>query len=331
MLALTLASSAPEFEPHFDEPSSEGSFGVITEAHPFGDVALQSWLPSSDASGGLEDYDDLLEGIAQSSGTPDCSEPRPVVIFSHGNGGIRWQSLFLTERLAAHGYVVAAPDHAGNTLLDDSTPRSEVASTRPGDVAAAFDFVVDQYGDCVDEDAGYAVIGHSFGGWTSLAVTGATVDVAELTTACESGDPWLCGLEEYIDGDVGDFQDERAWGAVPMTPVGAYDFASGLGSQDRPVLLMSGDNDTLTSLEDQVEPIYRGVGGAPKSLAILEGTGHFTFSEMCALVASVNGCEDEFLPPEQAHPMINHLTLAFLGQQRGFDTALPDLDGVDWL
>ena len=330
MLLLTLACAEPEAEVHFDDPASDGSFGVVTEEHPFGDAKLQLWLPSSDARGGLEDYDDLLEGIAQRSGVPDCSEPRPVVVFSHGNGGIRWQSLFLTERLAAHGYVVAAPDHAGNTLWDDSAPRSLVASTRPLDVAAAFDFVVDQYGDCVDEDAGYAVVGHSFGGWTSLAVTGATVNVAEFTAACESGDPWLCGLEAYIDGEFGDWQDERAWGAVPMTPVGAHDFGEGLVDQDRPILLMSGDDDTLTSLEDQVEPIYRGVSGAPKSLAVLQGTGHYSFSQMCVLIASVNGCEDEFLPPEQAHPMINHLTLAFLGQQRGFDTSLPALEGVDW-
>lgn len=35
----------------------------------------------------------------------------PLVLFSHGHGGCALQTLFFTEELARHGYVVAAPDH----------------------------------------------------------------------------------------------------------------------------------------------------------------------------------------------------------------------------
>src|SRR5262249_61965308 len=42
----------------------------------------------------------------------------PLVLFSHGFGGHRRQSTFLTTHLASHGYVVAAPDHTGTTLVD---------------------------------------------------------------------------------------------------------------------------------------------------------------------------------------------------------------------
>ena len=37
--------------------------------------------------------------------------PYPVVFFSHGSGGIRMQSTYLTVALASHGYVVVSPDH----------------------------------------------------------------------------------------------------------------------------------------------------------------------------------------------------------------------------
>jgi predicted dienelactone hydrolase len=37
----------------------------------------------------------------------------PLVLFSHGNAGIRFQSLFLAAHLASHGYIVASPDHQG--------------------------------------------------------------------------------------------------------------------------------------------------------------------------------------------------------------------------
>jgi Platelet-activating factor acetylhydrolase, isoform II len=35
----------------------------------------------------------------------------PLVLFSHGNGGIRFQSFFFAAHLASHGYVVVTPDH----------------------------------------------------------------------------------------------------------------------------------------------------------------------------------------------------------------------------
>ena len=332
MFLLTLACTGePEVEAHFDDPSGPGTFSVVTEEHAFGDGKLQIWFPTSEPSGSLAEYDDLLEGIAVRGGPADCSQTRPVVVFTHGNGGIRWQSIFLTEQLASHGYVVVAPDHVGNTMFDlDAIPRSEVASTRPTDVAEAFDFAADALPDCVDEEAGYAVIGHSFGGWTSLAVTGATVDVAAFTASCEDDIPWLCGLEDYIEGDTGDFSDPRAWAAVPMTPVGSHDFAAGLSDQSTPILLLGGTGDTLTSMEEQVVPIFEGVGGDPAKLAEIEDTGHFTYSVMCALTAEANGCEDEFLSAVQAHPLINELTLSFLGQVRGFEVADPVLDGVIW-
>jgi hypothetical protein len=37
--------------------------------------------------------------------------PVPLVLFSHEFGGCALQSIFITEELARHGYVVAAPDH----------------------------------------------------------------------------------------------------------------------------------------------------------------------------------------------------------------------------
>jgi predicted dienelactone hydrolase len=62
----------------------------------------------------------------------------PLVVFSHGNGGVRFQSWFLMETVASHGFVVAAPDHAGNTALDaiagTSDPIAVAAVNRPRDV-----------------------------------------------------------------------------------------------------------------------------------------------------------------------------------------------------
>jgi pimeloyl-ACP methyl ester carboxylesterase len=42
----------------------------------------------------------------------------PVVLFSHGLGGFRTQSVDYTQHLASRGYVVVAPDHPGRMMGD---------------------------------------------------------------------------------------------------------------------------------------------------------------------------------------------------------------------
>ncbi|RMF12332.1 MAG: hypothetical protein D6761_12950, partial [Candidatus Dadabacteria bacterium] len=54
----------------------------------------------------------------------------PVVIFSHGAGGVRFQSVFLTEYLAAHGYIVVAPDHEGDATITEINGEIVTVDTR---------------------------------------------------------------------------------------------------------------------------------------------------------------------------------------------------------
>jgi len=67
--------------------------------------------------------------------------PFPLIAFSHGSGGIRFQNTFQMEHLASHGFVVVAPDHQGNTLLDNSGTFAELAVARPLDIR----FVLDEF------------------------------------------------------------------------------------------------------------------------------------------------------------------------------------------
>lgn len=97
---------------------------------------------------------------------------RPLIVFSHGFGGINIQSLRLMEHLASHGFVVVAPEHTGNTTFDSSSPDPE--ADRYPDVA----FVIDEMAILDTTAAGpffgridtqnVGVAGHSFGGMTSM-------------------------------------------------------------------------------------------------------------------------------------------------------------------
>src|SRR5262245_9155053 len=49
---------------------------------------------------------------------PLVGGPYPLLIYSHGGYGSRLNSNGLCSYLAAQGYMVAAPDHPGNTADD---------------------------------------------------------------------------------------------------------------------------------------------------------------------------------------------------------------------
>jgi dienelactone hydrolase len=123
---------------------------------------------------------------------PPAACPRiPLVLFSHGLGGCALQTLFFTEELARHGYVVAAPDHTdavcaigsdelkfGNMRTDQSflepsrwTERSEI--DRLHDLRAVIRLVADdpQLGRIVDV-RNIGAVGHSLGAYTVLAMAG---------------------------------------------------------------------------------------------------------------------------------------------------------------
>ena len=108
--------------------------------------------------------------------------PCPLVVFSHGNSGYRQQSTFLTTRLARAGFVVAAPDHVGNTfpemlaLKDEAARRTvhrEIRRQRPADLHAVLRALLDAPAHATlplpDLDpTRIASLGHSFGAWTAL-------------------------------------------------------------------------------------------------------------------------------------------------------------------
>ncbi len=206
----------------------------------------------------------------------------PLLVFSHGNGGFRFQNTYQMEYLAAHGYVVAACDHTGNaavTLLPQ-TPVIYTKQTikdlhrwddRPRDLS----FLITRIEQLSMqknswlferiERGNYGALGHSFGGFT------------------------VCRLAEM---------DPRVKAILPMTLAGtlfdAKDLATNADARKLiasvdipnipckiPLLVILGDHDrTVGDAGNQRSKQFfeRAVG--PRYLLMFKDAGHFSFTDM---------------------------------------------------
>jgi predicted dienelactone hydrolase len=110
----------------------------------------------------------------------------PLVVFSHTSNGHRRQSTFLCTHLASHGYVVVAPDHVGNTVIeleernqraaagnplsqaDRDTLIQRIIADRVPDIRCVLDHLLSRLPAHIDTER-VGLIGWSFGGWAVLA------------------------------------------------------------------------------------------------------------------------------------------------------------------
>ncbi len=80
------------------------------------------WYPTQNTANAKQTYYDLLlfkiPSTTSVQETPPLKQRFPLILFSHGWLGMRFQSWTLMEMLASHGYVVAATDHPSDDLFD---------------------------------------------------------------------------------------------------------------------------------------------------------------------------------------------------------------------
>jgi predicted dienelactone hydrolase len=229
--------------------------------------------------------------------------PYPVMLFSHGAYSLRFQYTYFTIHLASHGYVVAAPDHAGNTLWDmirdgqDSEAIGQSMEDRPKDLRLVLDWIEKARGDtgsflhnAVDL-AHVAAGGHSFGGYTAMA-------------------------EGCFDTRIG----LVILHAPLVRPIPAMGCA--FETYPVPLVLLGGTDDRTLPWPEQV-CAYRQVAGVEKYLYEVERGGHFTFCDLCTYDFSGisfvegpdlenDGCSPtENVPYAQAQQTANYYATAF--------------------
>ncbi len=225
----------------------------------------------------------------------------PLLVFSHGNGGMRSQSTFWCDHMASHGYIVAAVDHTRNSCATsykgrvipyDLEGRGQAAKDRPQDVSFLIDQVIAMNEDSASPFHGHVdhenigVAGHSFGGFTAMAV---------LTI------------------------DPRVDAIAPMAAV-VPEFSP---SSSRPLLLfVATEDDTIDEKGNTGARNYFEATTAPKYLVEMKNAGHYSYSDMFVInpdwgdgigkgTRITNGEPLTYLPMKEVYRLTNGYSTAF--------------------
>jgi len=253
----------------------------------------------------LSKIDETFENFAVRDARVREDGKFPLVLFSHGNGGLRSQNVFWCEHMASHGYIVAAPDHTGNCAIttldgkpilfnDTDEGRERSAEDRPKDLSFIIDVMgrFNKGGDSrflgkVDLEH-IGVAGHSFGGYTSTA---------------------MADLEPRVDA------------IAPLAAVGR-----GRENYECPVMVVVATEDDTIGLEGNArERTYYDESKGPRHLVEFKNAGHFSFTEMYQLkpdfgdgcgqgVRITNGEPVSYISKDLAFSLTNGYVTAFFGR-----------------
>jgi predicted dienelactone hydrolase len=191
-----------------------------------------------------------------------------LVVISHGTGGSPLVYRTLGQYLARNGFLVALPEHPRNNRNNnDLAGTAAILVNRPRQIRSVIDWALahNEIGSHLAPGAA-AIIGHSLGGYTALALAGGT----PTAFAHETRDSRPEKLETTSD--------ERVRALVLLAPAAAWFMEPGaLGGVSVPILMLTAEKDVHTP-NWHAQLILEGVP-QPSLIQhrIVQNAGHFSF------------------------------------------------------
>lgn len=287
------------------DPAETGvPVGVRTFAHE--GLTVEVWYPAPESLRGVAgdpvDFDGFIPaGVQERVGgidfpavpsiavrdapvrVPEAGAAYPVIVFAHGFGGMRVQSIDFAAHLASRGYVVLSADHIGRTL-GDVVP---CLFSPPAEGCNLSGFGSDPAVDDIPLVLGLA---------EQLAADPDWHGALDMDTVGMSGHSAGGGTTEAV-GDAIDTFDALLSMAAPAAP-----------TRDVPTFLLDGTCDGIVP-SDESDLVFPSL--ADGTLLHVVGAGHLAFADLCAL-GLTEVAEEVLAPRDDLNPALyaQLLTLA---------------------
>jgi len=255
-------------------------------------------------------------------GADPVGEQLPLVVISHGSGGSPMAYRTLAHHLALNGFVVCLPEHPFNHRLDNSGEGTlENMRDRPRHISLVVDEMYEKFKHFLKPNA-VAIIGHSMGGHTALALAGGIPHTRHMIEFCQQPEnkqlPPCVNMKEsrLVSHEVEIQADNRVQVIVLFDPA-SFDFQStdALSKVQVPVLLLSAGTDPTAIAQAKI--IQKGLSEPEKLNArIVENASHYSFLSPfpIALRSRVGpaGRDPEGFDREAFHEELNREVASFL-------------------
>ena len=265
-------------------------------------VSWAAWYPA--AAGAVEEQPRepswfLRPPLASGAPLATTASKWPLVLLSHGTGGVFFGLEWLACDLARRGMIVVAPNHHGNTGAEPYRPEGFLCLwERAPDLSVLLDLILahPEFGERIDTDAVFAA-GFSAGAYAVMLLAGARVrtsqfgadnprpsltrgprefpDLAEhiprlLETSPVFRQSWERMRESYRDKRI-----KAVLACAPGRSVLGFDESS-LQGVDVPVGMVVGDADRVAPAQECSAWLHHHV--PTSSLTIVDGGwGHYAF------------------------------------------------------
>jgi predicted dienelactone hydrolase len=225
----------------------------------------------------------------------------PVVVISHGLGDSRTSFLDIGTHIASYGFAAVLPEHVGSNHtqreamkrgLSDETFLAQEFLDRPLDVSFLLYELTrtnaSNYQNKLDLDRVTAV-GHSFGGYTVLALAGARLDFDRLAERCNPEANVVVDLAMLLNCRALELlaepttaerlseqgvRDDRIKLVMAFAPVSNAFAPDSLGQIDIPVMMYGGAFDLAAPLLPQQAIPFSWLQTPEKYLYVAENTSH---------------------------------------------------------
>ncbi|MDA7848029.1 hypothetical protein N8972_00895 [Sulfurospirillum sp.] len=210
----------------------------------------------------------------------------PLVIISHGSGGSNIAHRSIAFALVKRGFVVGMPLHPKNNFKNNSA-EGTVSNwiNRPKHIKSTLNILLTNRKFSTSIDANeIAVIGHSAGGYTALAVAGGVANTKHMINLCKNNpklpEPF-CGLvkdNQLKSEKIENLRDNRVKAIVLMAPLGiVFKSKESLAKVDIPLLLIKAQKDGVLTEAYESDIIAMNYNKKQLTYKTIANAGHYSF------------------------------------------------------